>query len=580
MKYSDVNIKSLDNLFNQSILGILANVINGAIVMYMLRDFYTIPQLVTWYLILFGILVYRVVLKRQYVKSSANGLSDHLIQRYDLLFFISTLLSSSIWGSLGFILFPNSLSHQVFIAFVLAGMTAGATSIYASSKKNAYAFTLISCVPLMFSFLMYDSDIHYSMSFMTLVFIGFMIVSAKKGNEAFRNGLKLAEDLESSNLEREIAQQSLEFKTDFLAQMSHEIRTPLNGIVGSLEAYIKIEDTAKRKELFEIITSSSKGLLRIVNDVLNLSKIEEGKFVLNPVVFEIRTVIDHVASMYMNTAKEAGTNIVFNIEESLPEQIKLDELRLKQVLNNLVSNALKFTRNGEVRIKLNPVEGNDSLLSVQVIDNGEGIKEEDQLKIFDKYGQSNQINDRKKTGEMMGTGLGLTISNMLVKLMGGEGLQLESSYGEGSTFSFSIPYETVETQEEEVVNVPVENKERNILLVEDIKSNQIVGKILLESIGCKVSIASNGQEAIDMYAENPSFDVILMDIQMPVKDGIEATKELKSIYASNDLSPIVGLSAKAMEGDREKFMQEGMDDYITKPITIDAVQSVFKRVNV
>lgn len=368
----------------------------------------------------------------------------------------------------------------------------------------------------------------------------------------------------------------VEFKSEFLAQMSHEIRTPLNGIVGSLDAYAKLEDQSKKNDLYEIMKESSRDLLNIVNDVLNLSKLEANKIELNPVGCNIHSIVKNTAELFKVKAEEKGSVIDFAVSENVPKYVKVDDIRLKQVLNNLVSNAVKFTENGSVNINLDLVQGNQ--LSFSIIDTGTGIKSHDIDKIFLRYEQTEDFGHRRRMAGARGTGLGLTISKMLVELMGGDKIHVESVYGKGSTFSFNIDFESVNDveyiQAKNIKDKKVSgklDKNLNVLVVEDIKANQVVAKIMLESIGISVDIANNGEEALFMYADNPDkYDLIFMDVQMPVMDGVTATLELKRVYGDK-MCPIVGLSANAMEGDIQKYKTIGMDGYIPKPITKDAV---------
>ena len=378
------------------------------------------------------------------------------------------------------------------------------------------------------------------------------------------------ERLLKGKLEREIAiaEEALKFKQNFLANMSHEIRTPLTGILGMADILTKTNLDDDQAEYLDTILQSGKNLREIINDVLDFSKIEAGKMQLKKRVFPIENLFNTAERLFKSLCKKP---IAFQCSKGpkLPAYIKADENRITKVINNLISNAVKFTEKGEITLQVelqqvnpgtNPLE-----IKISVSDTGKGIHEERQENLFQPF---TQIDDRD-TRQFEGTGLGLSICKEIAVMHGGD-IGLKSSPNRGSTFWFTFaaeeasPKNYLKTKSEGMFSKkPVNLK---ILLAEDKLVNQKVIKLLLNSLGHEVTLAENGEKALQTF-EPEKFDLILMDIQMPVMDGIAATKALREEFTA--LPPIVGLSANAFEGDREKYMNKGLDEYLTKPFNVD-----------
>ena len=366
--------------------------------------------------------------------------------------------------------------------------------------------------------------------------------------------------LEKVNREKEVVEEQSKFIHNFLSNMSHEIRTPLNGILGMLDVLADMELNKKQLKHLNFIKVSGESLLSIINDVLDISKIQSGKLELKPKRVNILDIVNESKRLFVSISKEKGNRIKVDLNSNVPMFVELDKLRYQQILNNLVSNANKFTVEGMILIDLRMEDG---LLKTSVIDSGVGIRKEDQNKLFKEFSQVDSSYTKKNDG----TGLGLALCLKLSNLMGGTAW-VESEYGEGSTFQFTIKVVESNNQEkikkEKKVIDPDVLKGQRVLLVEDKLINQKVAKLMLEKFQCVVDVAENGQVAVDMFKED-TYDFILMDIQMPVMDGMTATKTIKEMY--KNVPPVIALSANAMEGDKEKYMENGMDGYISKPIT-------------
>ena len=359
-------------------------------------------------------------------------------------------------------------------------------------------------------------------------------------------------------------------KSEFLANMSHEIRTPMNGMTGMLDLLNLTRLDKEQQEYLDIVKSCVDSLLKVLNDILDFSKIEAGKLVIETISFDLREVADKLVKAYEVKASEKGLKLDCYIDPAIPEGVVGDPLRLRQVLGNLMGNAVKFTDYGEVSIRVEKYgEVNDQLqIKFSVRDTGIGIAEEEMNKLFKSFSQV----DGSFTRKYSGTGLGLAISKRLVEMMGGA-IWVESEKDIGSTFHFIVFLGSGGSTKKEPIVKP-EIKQRcesvqDILLVEDNRMNQLTALTILEKKGYRVDLAVNGREALEKL-KNSKYDIILMDIQMPEMDGIEATKKIREEERQTGKHiPIIALTAYALQGDSERFLSKGMDFYVPKPIKID-----------
>lgn len=369
---------------------------------------------------------------------------------------------------------------------------------------------------------------------------------------------------------KDVAEHSLKVKENFLANMSHEIRTPMNGIIAMIDL---LNDTTLDKEQNDFVStikSSSNILLNILNDILDLSKLEAGKMTLSNGPLSVVDTVEMVKSLFHQQASMKGISIKISLDNSIPKNIEMDETRLMQVLSNLVSNAIKFTEKGAVEIKVDVLSKNkdDLALKFSIIDSGIGIAKENIEKLFQNFHQL----DNSVRKSYAGTGLGLAISKELVRLMDGV-IGVDSVKGKGSTFWFTmksreLDYEILEKKQgiSDISPDHLKGFAPTILLVDDNEVNRKVGVKILEKAGCIVVTAENGLLAIEAIKKKSDYDVVFMDIQMPEMDGVTATREIKQLGIKN-LPPIVAMTAYSMKEDEERFLNAGMDDYLAKPIT-------------
>lgn len=352
----------------------------------------------------------------------------------------------------------------------------------------------------------------------------------------------------------------------FFSTISHEIRTPLNAIIGISELLQEPTSEEDKKEYFKILKQTSETLLELVNNVLDFSKIESGKLRLTPKVFDFRTSINRILYSQRLNAKAKGLELIVDIDENLPQWVKGDSVKVGQIFLNLVSNAVKFTDEGTVavQIKVEEITSSKILISSSVKDTGIGIPK-DQLKtIFEAFNQgSEEINIK-----YAGTGLGLSISQRLILMMGGE-LKVESTNGEGAEFSFQLELEKSNTQDFSPLSGTekegkVSARGLNVLLAEDNKVNVLVMEKFLQLWGANLEIAYNGLEALEKVQQK-EYDLVLMDLQMPVMDGFKATKSIRGLGDKFRDLPIIALTASTENFYREKIKAAGISDFITKP---------------
>ncbi len=339
-----------------------------------------------------------------------------------------------------------------------------------------------------------NEEVHTEMTFTPLVHFDDVV-----GVTIFSRDVTDSVKLEYTIQEKRVTEKSLQFRTDFLAQMSHEIRTPLNGIVGMADLISDSENlTEKEKEQMKIITDSGNDLMHIINSVLDLSKLEAGQVQLSLDLRETNKLLNHTKDLYLPRAKEKGLSLNIEIDENLPGGVNIDGIRIHQILNNLTSNAIKFTQNGSVTLKLSASNKTEEKvdLKFEVIDTGNGISDNDQKRLFNKYVQLSSNIAKKADGATMGTGLGLTICQELVELMNGE-IGVSSEIGNGTNFYFTIPNIEIKAFNEGETKVKTLNddfcKGKHILIVEDKKVNQKVAQLILKSIGLTSETADNGE---------------------------------------------------------------------------------------
>jgi len=533
-------------------------------------------------------------------------LSSDIFKRWYLL---AVIFIGVGWGIIPTLMFPYKEIEQIILAFILVGVSASGIA-YSSVAWVYFGYVGSALVPMIIRLFTLGGEIYYSLSAITAFFLGVMIMAAYRMNRASNDALALSyknEDLIKSltktrneleylntDLKDEIdyakriegelkqardrAEKMSQAKGEFLANMSHEIRTPMNGVIGTLQLLEGTTLDASQREYVHVAHKSADALLAILNDILDLSKIEAGKLSLEDIPFDLRELVQELVVLHSLKAEQKGIELNSEINEQVPDVIVGDPTRVRQILVNLITNALKFTSEGEVSISVNIKEKTEdkALLRIDVSDTGVGIPLDKQQKLFSAFTQA----DGSTTRKYGGTGLGLAIVRQLVEMMNGE-LGIDSDAGKGARFWFEISMGISHAAlEVSPSKTQTENRklEGCVLLVEDNPVNEMVARKMLEKLGLDSVTATNGKQALDML-EVESVDVVLMDCQMPEMDGFEATRHLREREKLADAvaMPVIAMTANVMEGDRERCLQAGMDDYLGKPVRMDELESTLRR---
>ena len=377
---------------------------------------------------------------------------------------------------------------------------------------------------------------------------------------------------------RDAALQATQAKSEFLANMSHEIRTPMNGVLGMLGLLQDASLAGEERELLDLAKVSAENLLTVINDILDFSRIEAGKLDIHPEVVDLPALLEGIMGLLAVSGRSKDLTLSLAIAPDVGQNIGTDGARLRQVLLNLLGNAVKFTEHGAVALRVDREHcGDTRCLHFCVEDTGIGIAPDKLAYVFDAFSQADGSISRR----FGGTGLGLAISARLVELLGGR-IWAESEPGRGSRFHFTVQCMTVKARAKvEAASIPRLNVSFNILLAEDNPVNQRVASTLLQRQGHRVTLANNGEEAVAAWQAG-GFDLILMDMMMPEVDGIQATHRIRQLEAEATppvtRTPIIAMTANVMDGDRERCLAAGMDDYVSKPISVHALREALQRV--
>lgn len=509
-----------------------------------------------------------------------------------ILFYSILLLTTFIRAS-------HSLIHGIgvigivgtvlFLAILIHGINGGMEKMHSSffvalqlipilSSFIAASIAIWGSIAIIFHFIeLTDMDAH-SLNYVKIILIYYGITATVISYFAAQH--RRASFITEKKFEKAMreAKKANKTKSTILATMSHEVRTPLNGILGFVTLMQNTKLTAKQKDYIETVKYSGETVLAILNDILDFSKTEAGKFDIEHVDFNLERLIRSVLMLMTSRAEEKGLTLDFIVAPDIPVFVKSDPTRIRQVLLNLVGNAIKFTAEGSISVHVSTVQPQTDPLRLHfsVIDTGIGLSQEARSRLFREFTQSDSPISRKYGG----TGLGLAICKKIADLMNGT-ISVSSKEGQGSTFHFEIPVAAAEsqtlkddTQETQTSGTKAERipvlKPLNILLAEDNAINRKVITGLLEHANQKVTIAENGENAVEFLRKRkkPYFDLVLMDMQMPVMDGLRATEEIRKLRNKNKEIPIIALTANNIKGDEQRCLAAGMNGYVSKPIDL------------
>ena len=526
---------------------------------------------------IFGIVVLGLVFAARFVLGMGfdrmyERLTSHLWQQ---AYSTTVLVNAGIWGGLNAILiwyyFPSWPAY--LISFCTAGLAAGGTTATHTHLRLSQAFVVLMLVPSAVTLMMISEADSRVIGLLYLLYFLFLMVLSRQLNrrywDALRNSRLLEEQVVQLQEARNLAEAANRAKSQFLANMSHEVRTPLNAVLGLAQVGKRSSHDREARIRFGYILSSGRHLLGIVNEILDLSKLDAGKLRVDSLPFELAANVDDALGLVRESAHAKQLTLTVELDPELPEWVTGDPRRLRQILVNLLGNAIKFTLQGKVRLTVCPVKDQ---ICFTVMDTGIGMDNAQISDLFEAFEQA----DGKTTRRFGGAGLGLAISRDLATLMGGH-ITVESVLEKGSTFTLCLPLTATRQPEHHVRREPQTTDARlaglSVLAVEDDELNRMVLREMLEYEGATVVLADTGQQALDRL-ESPgpaSFDIAIMDVQMPEMDGYETTRRIHALAPS---LPVIGLTAHAMVEEKERCLAAGMVAHVSKPVDEDYLVAV------
>jgi signal transduction histidine kinase len=574
-----IEFERVSTLYSLAPTTLVGGIAYALLLILMLRPHYGWPVVLAWVVAKVGVGLFRLVDGRLFKRDELRAAR---LSHWKHRFFFGVIADSLCWGLIAvlFLPTPDAPTNGVLIAGMVAIASAGVLALAPHRVASGAALILV-LTPLMEQQALAQTTIEHVTAAGLFVYAAVLYLESQHGHRRFTAAMRLRFENAAIAEERHralvYAEHSNAAKTRFLASVSHELRTPLNGIIGMTQLLAVEPLSPLQRQRLEVLRNSAEHLVTVIGDLLDLSRIEFDRIELNAQPTLIVQTVRDVTDLLQPVAEERGLAFEVAFDLGLPAAALMDASRVKQVLHNLIGNALKFTAGGEVRVAVSMTNG---LLHFQVADTGEGIPEEALERIFDAFEQAPSTTAPARSG----AGLGLTISRRLARAMGGD-VRCRSTPGVGTTFDFSIAFRATprtpqprsSVAEEIAAAVPSlggpPTRPGRVLVVEDNDVNALVVRGMLEQMGVETELAVNGQKALASMGRTP-FDLVLMDCQMPVLDGWEATRiwrARESRLRQDAHLPIVALTASAAAGERERCLAAGMDDYLSKPFTREAL---------
>ena len=577
-----IRLKRLNLAFNTLNFANIGQLISGVVLVYILSDTVAHRTLVYW----FASLVFSAFLGLglRYYFNLKFKTQETEIEKWENYFLITIFVSALVWGCAGIVLFDdNSLAHQFYLELILLAVVSASISFLTCYLRASFLFIVIALSPIALNIFLMEADNSMLLSSLIFAYLISAIISAYKFNkfilenlrlsfQSNKQGEKISESEEKFKALYKQAEQANQAKSEFLANMSHEIRTPMNGVIGNTSMLLLNPLSKAQKQRAHAIKSSADLMLTLMNDILDFSKIEAGMLHVDHHDFDFTDFINDFSSSIINSVQIKGLSFSCVIAPEIQRWFKGDSNRIRQILYNLVNNSIKFTEYGSITVTCSQKYSNAlyTIIKFQVTDTGIGVDPSQQEMLFNRFSQA----DGSTTRKFGGTGLGLSICKQLTEIMGGD-IKFVTPLDKGCSIEFTIRLINIETPENiirlETKNITCFNAK--VLIVEDNITNQAVAKDMLEVLNNKVDVATNGKEAVRLL-KRYKYDLVFMDCHMPLMDGYQATAEIRAFTASeyNYKIPIIAMTASTLSGDREKCLQVGMNDYITKPIELSIIQ--------